>query len=140
MKRVLLMSIAALLLSIRCEASELPLPSDRVIQFLTNVHTNQKMNPDAWLSRKAKNGERFKAFGGLDAVVIQSSKLAHEYRGLRSIEIKHVSAENPGFVITAEVKFFDEDRRRASPAMAEREDMVWTFRVEKENRTWKLAF
>jgi hypothetical protein len=116
------------------------LPSDRVIQFLANAHTGQKMDANAWLLRDARKAERFNAYGGLESMVRQTSSMAHQYRGLRSIEVKDVTAIDGGFLIIVEVKFFDDAERKRSPAVAEREDMVWRFRVAKEGGVWKLAF
>jgi hypothetical protein len=116
------------------------LPSDRVIQFLTNIHTGKTMDSEAWLLKGARDSKQLKAFGGLGAAVRQSSDLAHRYGGLRSVEIKQVTKSGEGYQIIAEVTFFDDESRRKSPAVAEREDMTWRFTVAKESGTWKLQF
>jgi len=115
------------------------LPTDRAVMFLTKIHTGERMDAKEWLLLPDRSGERFEAFGGLDAVVRQTTALAHRYGGVRSIAIRTVKKVQNGFVITADVLFLDEKRRQASPAMAEREKQ-WTLRVESQDGAWKLAF
>jgi hypothetical protein len=98
------------------------------------------MDPTSWLLMDARNAELFKAFGGLEATVRQTSSLAHRYGGLRSVNIKQAIKKGDDYAITAQVTFFDEKGRKRSPAAAEREDMVWHFKVAKEAGVWKLAF
>jgi hypothetical protein len=138
MKKALLALLTVVSMSVMADVIDTP--TDRVLQFLTNIHTGKRMDAKAWLLKDARNGERFKAYGGLDAVVKQTTSLAHEYQGIRAIELKTVSPTETGFIITTEVRFLDDERRKKSPAIAERDDMIWRFRVEKESGIWKLAF
>ena len=136
--RFALRFLLAIWLPCICAAGELA--SDRAIQFLVNVHTGTNMSASEWLLSSARDSDRFASFGGLDRMVRQTSELAHRYGGLRAIELKSVSPTDRGFLVTAEVKFIDDDKRKASPAAAVREDMVWKLRAEKEGGVWKLAF
>jgi hypothetical protein len=115
-------------------------PTDLVIQFLTNAHTGKPMDASDWLQREAREAKQFQAFGGLDALVKQSTSFAHDYGGLKSVEILNVKAQPNGYEVVAEVKFFDDAKRRKSPTAAEREDMRWTFRVVREEARWMLSY
>jgi hypothetical protein len=114
--------------------------TDRTIQFLTNAHTGISMNDSEWLSAEARRAGNIAAHGGLSRLVNQTTAFAREYKGLMSIAILEVTEQGKVQRIRAEVKFFDEKRRRASAAAAEREDMIWTFVVRKEDGAWKLQF
>ena len=115
-------------------------PTDRTIQFLTNVHTGIAMKDSEWLSAKARSTGKISAYGGLSRMVKQTTALARSYNGLQSVEVLQVTEEGTSFRIRAEVKFFDEKRRKKSPAAAESVDMIWVFLVGKEEAKWKLTF
>ena len=115
-------------------------PTDRTIQFLTNAHTGISMDDSEWLSTEARSTGKIAGFGGLSTLVKQTTAFAKEFKGLKSVVILEVAEQGKAQRIRAEVKFFDEKRRKASPAAAEREDMIWTFVVTKEEGKWKLLF
>ena len=115
-----------------------PVATNRVIQFLTNAHTGRSMRASEWLGKDVRDADKFKAFGGLDRLIEQSTARAHEYKGLKSVSILEVKEEGPAYVVKAEVKFIADHRKADSRAAAEREDMVWNIRVAKENGKWKL--
>ena len=115
-------------------------PTDRTIQFLTNAHTGISMDDSEWLSTEARSTGKIAGFGGLRTLVKQTTAFAKEFRGLRSVVILDVVEQGNAQRIRAEVKFFDEKRRKASPAAAERENMIWTFVITKEEGKWKLLF
>jgi len=98
------------------------------------------MQASDWMQKKAREAKQFRAFGGLDAFVKQSTTLAHQYGGLKSVDILDVKQQSDGYEIVAEVKFFDDAKRRQSPAAAEREDMRWIFNVGRENGRWVLSY
>ena len=98
------------------------------------------MSDSEWLSSEARGGGKIAAFGGLNKLVKQTTAFAKEFNGLKSVAVLDVVEVGNKQRIRAEVKFFDEARRKASPAAAEREDMIWTFLVTKEHGKWKLQF
>jgi len=114
--------------------------SDRAIQFLTNAHTGVSMEDSEWLSVATRTAPNFVGFGGLSALVNQSTAFAREFNGLKSVEILDVADQGNVQRIRAEVKFLDDKRRSASPAAAERKAMIWTFVATKEDGKWKLSF
>ena len=132
--------IVGFLLSVTCAASTTSIATDRVISFLTNAHTGKQMRADEWLTKKTRSAEMFVAFGGLDALVRQSTSSAESYGGLRSVRILVAKREGNTHFVTAEVQFKEDYRRRQSPVAAEREDMVWQFRVVSEDGVLKLSF
>jgi hypothetical protein len=122
-------------------AAETEMPaSDRTIQFLTNAHTGIVMNDSEWLTAEARGAKKIYTHGGLVRLVEQTTAYAREFNGLKSVAILEVTALSNGQRIRVQVKFFDEKRRKASPAAAEREDMIWTFLAKKEGGNWKLEF
>jgi hypothetical protein len=98
------------------------------------------MRPNDWLTEEASSAELFLAFGGLDALVRQSTASAQQYGGLRSVQILNAKKEGQAYVVTAEVHFKDDDRRRSVPAKVVSEDMVWRFRVVNQNGKLLLDF
>ena len=129
-----------MLLSLSASAIEAEVsPTDRTIQFLTNAHTGIDMDDSEWLSADARSTGKIAAYGGLSRLVKQTTAFAREYKGLKSVTVLQVTDEGKAFRIRAEVKFFDEKRRKKSPAAAEREDMTWVFLVTKEEGKWKLT-
>ena len=131
--------IGGLLLSFVCLASP-NAATDRVIAFLTNAHTGVQMRANDWLTEKARSAELFVAFGGLDALVRQSTSTAERYGGFGSIQILDSKKEGRVYVLTAQVRFKDDDRRRKDPSKAVSEDMVWQFRVVNEGGKLLLDF
>ena len=115
-----------------------PIATDRVIQFLTRAHTGEPMRAAEWLGKDVRDGDKFKAFGGLDRLIKQSTARAHEYKGLKSVSILDVKQQGESYLVKAEVTFIEDHRKSDSPAMAEREEMIWSIRVAKENGKWKL--
>jgi hypothetical protein len=119
-------------------ASADPGATDKVIQFLTYAHTGQSMRAVDWLGREVRDAPKFKAFGGLDRLVKQSTSRAHAYKGLRSVEILDVAQQGDAYLVKAQVKFIEDHTKSESAAVAEREEMIWNVRVAKENGRWKL--
>jgi phage replication-related protein YjqB (UPF0714/DUF867 family) len=114
--------------------------SDRVIQFLTNVHTGVVLNDADWLTTEARSAGKLSAHGGLKRVVQQTTEFARTFNGVKSVAILEVAELRDTRRIRAQVTFFDEKRRKASPSAAEREDMIWVFLAKKEDGKWKLQF
>ena len=136
-------SFAALLFAMlifisECWANESA--SDRVIQFLTNAHTGVAMSESEWLSKDVRELRNFKGFGGLATLVKQTTSFAKEYKGLKSVVVLDVTEIGETQQVRAEVRFFEDERRKASPSAAEAEDMVWVFRAAKEGKKWMLKF
>jgi len=131
--------IAVVSISIVCAASTND-ASDRVVEFLTNAHTGKPMRADDWLTRKARSAEKFVAFGGLDALVRQSTERAARFGGLESVRVVNVKIEGPSRVVTAEVNFKRDHREPENPAKAASEDMIWQLRVLDEDGTLKVDF
>jgi hypothetical protein len=136
-KWILAVALVAMLFSNSALAD--PSATDRVIQFLTNSYTGRSMQATEWLSQETRRAEKFNAFGGLNALVKQSTARAREFKGLKSVVILDVKQEGQVYIVKAEVKFFEDHRKPTSPAMAEREDIIWDIRVARENSKWKLS-
>jgi hypothetical protein len=96
------------------------------------------MRAAEWLGKDVRDAEKFTAFGGLDRLIKQSTARAHEYGGLKSVSILDVKQQGEAYLVRAEVKFVKDHRKSDSPAVAEREEMIWNIRVAKENGKWKL--
>jgi len=129
----------ALLLSYACFAAS-NAATDRVTAFLTNAYTGVQMQPDDWLTEEARTAELFLAFGGLDALVRQSTASAKRYGGLESVRILTAKEDGRAYLVTAEVHLKDDDSRRSVPAKAVSEDMVWRFRVVTQDGKLLLEF
>lgn len=131
--------ISGLLLSHACFAAT-NAATDRVIAFLTNAHTGVQMRPNDWLTEETSSAELFLVFGGLDALVRQSTESATRYGGLESVQILTAKEDGNAYLVIAEVHFKDDARRRNAPAKAVSEDMVWRFRVVNQNGKLLLNF
>jgi hypothetical protein len=139
MRRAAVVIVSSLpLLAIANSGEELP--TDRVVQFLTNVYTGGKMDPKSWLLPDTRGSKQFKAFGGLDALIQGSTKEAHRYGGLQSVVVTSAVSKQQSYAVVARVTFFDESAQRTGPATAGREEKDWRFVVSKESGVWKLSF
>src|SRR5688572_23007035 len=76
-----------MVLSNGCTTTQSAEPTARAVQFLTNVHTGKMMDADEWLTRKARSEPGFKAHGGLDTLVKQSTARAERHGGLKSVQV-----------------------------------------------------
>lgn len=114
--------------------------TDRVIQFLTNAHTGVSMSAPDWIDQEMQSAPAFRGFGGIERLVEQSTRSAHEYGGLKTVRILKVVAKDGQILVRAEVAFFDDARRRKSPSNAERGNMIWNFQVKKFGPSWMLKF
>ena len=139
MKRYLLIFALVSLVLSRSLGAE-PMATERVIRFLTNVYTGYSMKADEWLSKETRNAPKFKAFGGLSSLVKQSTARAREFDGLKSVTVIEVMQEGPAYAVKASVAFIKDHRKIASGGVAEREEIVWDFRVSKEDGAWRLSF
>jgi len=114
--------------------------TERVVEFLTNVHTGKEMRADEWLTRQTRAAPAFEGFGGLDALVRQSTARAGRFGGLGSVQILDAKKVGQGYVVTAQVHFVEDYRKPDNSAVGANEDMVWRFRLINEGGRWMLAF
>jgi hypothetical protein len=136
----LVCGIASLLIisfSVHCGASQ---PSERAIEFLTNVYTGKPMQEEDWLTKKARSASAFRAHGGLDVMTKQSTARANRYGGLKTVTVLSVKKTRDGYRVRAKVEFKESPANSKSAAVAAKEPMVWSLTEVKENGIWKIYF
>ena len=111
----------------------------RAVQFLKNAHTGKSMSAKKWLIDEARRAPMFAGFGGLNALVTQSTARAKKYGGLRSITVRSTNRVGEACEVSAEVKFLKDHKDPTNPAVAANEDMVWTFQMSRQQGLWKIA-
>jgi hypothetical protein len=114
--------------------------SDRAILFLVSVHSGQHLKEKEWLSDDLRLSENFRGHGGLSRLTSQSTALAQKYGGIGQIQLLSSDCSGAKCKIRLQLKFRDEERRKASASPAEREDMVWEFSATKSKRNWLFEF
>jgi len=114
--------------------------TERVVAFLTNAHTGKEMRAEDWLTKQTRSAPAFTGFGGLDAMVRQSTSRAGRFGGLESVQILDAKKVGQGYAVTAQVHFVEDHRKPDNPASGANEDMVWRFRLVYEGGRWMLAF
>jgi hypothetical protein len=117
-----------------CDEAEI-----RVVQFLKNAHTGKAMSAEKWMTNEARRAPMFAGFGGLNALVTQSTERAKKYGGLDSIIILSKKRIDVSCEVSAEVKFLKDHRDLTNPSVAGNEDMVWTFQMRRQMGLWKIA-
>lgn len=103
------------------------------------MYTGKQMKSEDWLSREAASASLFKAFGGLERMIQQSTARAERYGGLKSVDIKEVKADDRSAVVKGEVKFVKDHKAANEKAVAANEDIIWDLRFVREDGVWKLA-
>ena len=114
-------------------------PIDMAETFLRHVHTGQQLRAEDWLSEETRSSEAFIGFGGLDVLVRQSTARADRYGGVKAVRIRGARGEGGEYFVTAEVLFNRDPTAGDGPAMATHDQMIWEFRVVREEGKWKLA-
>ncbi len=140
-RRAFLVSVAALFAAAangqaRAQADV----TDRALRFALNLYTGVLMKGHEWLVPEVLESDAFKARGGLAAMGRQSTSYAREYGGVSSIQIGSLQIAGDVHRIDVLVAFKDDARRRASPAIAEREDIIWRLAARKLRGRWLFAF
>jgi hypothetical protein len=113
--------------------------SARAVQFLKNAHTGKAMIAKDWLTDDARQAPMFSGFGGVEALVKQSTSRAEKFGGLKTVSVKEARPLKPGCEVSAEVKFLKDHKDPANPAVVAGEEMIWTFRMVKKNGAWRIA-
>jgi hypothetical protein len=113
--------------------------SARAVKFLKNAHTGKAMIAKDWLTDEARQSPMFAGFGGIEALVRQSTSRAEKFGGLRAVSILEARPLKLGCEVSAEVKFVKDHRDPANPAVAVSEEMIWTFQMTEQNGTWRIA-
>ena len=135
-----LLACAMSILAVPVACAEAPFTfTDRAVLFVVNAHTGVRMRATAWLSNSTVTSSEFRMHGGLAALTKQSTAFAHQYGGLKAVEIIEVKTAEKSPQVAIRVRFQDEARRKASPAMAEREEMIWRFHGTMRNNNWALT-
>jgi hypothetical protein len=117
----------------QCEAAKL-----RTIRFLTNAHTGKPMQAKQWFTAAASAAPMFAGFGGIKALVEQSTAHAEKYDGFGSVTVLSAKRVGRGCEVSAEVKFKKDHKDIASTLGTDHEDMVWTFQFVRQNGVWKI--
>jgi hypothetical protein len=97
------------------------------------------MKNHEWLTAETIASENFRARGGLAAMGRQSARCAHEYGGVSTIRLEESQFSSGIQRATVRVTFKDDVRRRVSPALAEREEIVWRLVARKVRGVWLFA-
>ena len=121
-------------------AAQADIATARVVAFLTNAHTGKDMRAEDWLTKQTRSAEAFKAFGGLAALVRQSTARAERFGGLESVQVLDERKVGREYAVTAEVHFREDHRNPNNAAIAANEDMVWRFRIVDEGGKLLLDF
>jgi hypothetical protein len=143
LKSISIASFAVLLLIgslTGCAAALNEDPAARALQFLTNVHTGKSMNEEEWLTKEVRSAEVFRAHGGLEAMVKQSTAHARRYGGLESVQVVQCTTTGDTVDIQVRVLFKEMPAASADAPTSETEDMVWTIAAVKESGRWLLSF
>ncbi len=111
----------------------------RAVLFLKNAHTGKKMNPKDWLADDVSRATMFAGFGGLNALIQQTTARTRKFGGLKSITIRNSVRSGDVCEVSAEVKFVKDPKDSPSPAATDNEDMVWTFQLSRQHRSWKIV-
>ena len=110
--------------------------SDRALLFVLNLHTGVTMRSHEWITPEMDKAPAFKAFGGLAAMVRDTTRFAHLYGGLASLHAEPVQVINGIHRVNIRVTFKDDERRRTSPSMGEREDIVARLTATQVRGVW----
>lgn len=126
--------------AISCSSYAAESPADRGVAFLTNVYSGQTMSTEEWLANEARIDAVFRAFGGLDALVKQSTELANKFGGLRAVTVRDVKRDGDTYHVVIEVTFMQNHRTPPSEAMATQEDIVWDLQIRNQDGVWKITW
>ena len=133
-------SILVMVFATLCSSYAADNPVDRAVEFLSNVYSGKTMLAEEWLTKEARNAPMFGAFGGLDALVNQSTEQAKKFGGLRTVTVKDVKREGNTYHVVIEITFMQDHRMPASAAMATQEDIVWNLEIRNQDGVWKLTW
>ena len=111
----------------------------RVALFLKNAHTGKKMKAKDWLADDVSRAPMFAGFGGIDALVNQTTARTRKFGGLKSITVQNSVRSGEVCEVSAEVKFVKDPKESPGPAAADNEDMVWTFQLSRQHGVWKIV-
>lgn len=120
--------------SLDCEAA-----SARAVEFLSNAHSGKRMAAEDWMTASARRAPSFAGFGGVDALVEQTTRRAKRYGGLKSVKVVSIERAGNECQVKLDVQFMVDPRVPTSPAVSEREDMVWTFKMSNVNGNWRIS-
>jgi hypothetical protein len=112
---------------------------DRVLQFVLNVHTGVAMKPKEWLSPEVRKAPMFVGFGGLPAMIRQTTANAHEYGGISGMHIKSVRVVGSAVEIVVKVRLRDEHLRKQRGEAADLEGSEWGVTARKYRGVWLIA-
>jgi hypothetical protein len=113
--------------------------SARAVQFLKNAHTGRTMIAKDWLTDEARLAPMFSGFGGVEALVRQSTSRAEKFGGLKTVSVVEARPLKLGCEVSAEVRFVKDHKDSANPAVAAGEEMIWTFHMIEKNGVWRIA-
>jgi hypothetical protein len=143
MRKLLVAMTAMLCFIATSQATDLPSgckgASARVVQFLKNVHSGKTMIAKDWLTDEARQAPMFSGFGGVEALVRQSTRSAEKFGGLKAVRVVEARPLKLGCEVSAEVRFVKDHKDPANPAVAASEEMIWTFHMIEKNGAWRIA-
>lgn len=114
-------------------------PVDRAVEFFRNVYTGVEMQPEEWLTKGTREAPLFMAFGGLSAMIKQTSEKAAQRGGFKTVIVRKSSRTQSGYNATIEVVFEDPLKGRNRSTAGTLEDEIWNVRITKESGRWKIA-
>lgn len=97
------------------------------------------MRAEDWLTMETRESEAFVGFGGIEALVRQSTARAERNGGFNSVRVISARKEGNTYLIEAEVQFNQDPRAADNQAAATSERMIWRVRLVYEDSAWKLA-
>ena len=97
------------------------------------------MRADDWLTMETRKSEAFVAFGGIEALVRQSTARAERNGGLSSVRVLGTHKEANTYLVEVEVQFNRDPSGDNNLATATNERMIWQVRLVYEDGAWKLA-
>lgn len=129
-----------IVLAMLCSSYAAVDPVERAVEFIRNVYSGQTMAAKEWLTEEARNAPMFGAFGGLDAMVKQSTEQAKKFGGLKAVTVRDVKQEGDTYNVVIVVTFVQDHRIPGGAAMAGQEDIVWDLQIRNQDGLWKLAW
>ncbi|HVN34433.1 MAG TPA: hypothetical protein VMU96_04145 [Casimicrobiaceae bacterium] len=106
--------------------------------FVANAHTGQSMRAEQWLTKDVRTAKVFIAFGGIDALIRQTTARADRFGGLKTVEVISATPEGGALLVRIEVRFNRDADDGIGSSAAAAEPMIWEMRVVREDGSWKL--
>lgn len=80
-------------------------PTHRAVEFTKNCYSGKSMRAEEWFTKEARASRLFNDFGGVDAMVKDSTAEATRNQGLQSIKVLNEKKQDAVVLIEVEVVF-----------------------------------